>query len=494
MRPLGLALLVLALSASPASAAVISIEDNFCGCDPSSGDQDTHTVVVTAQPGEHNAITVEQRPRGVLVTDTGAPLTGACRPAQTGGRFCRGRFDGVDVSLGDGDDALASGVGGSVEGGPGDDQIHTGGVFATLSGGPGADLLDATGSERASVTYADHADGVTVRLDGIANDGAAAEGDNVLGAVTGITGGSGGDRLEAGALSTGLFGGAGDDVLVGGPHGDTITGGDGADTVQAGDGNDHIEGGAGADDLGGGDGFDEASYAGAGAPLTLSIGDGANDGAAGENDDIRDDIEALAGGSANDVLIGTPGANRLIAYGGQDVLRGGAGPDELIGWDDGDELDAGPGPDRVQSGALDRPLLRDGEVDRLDCRRHAPVIEADDSDVLTACAPPLIVRRAARLRRGSIVTFVARCPRDSAVPCRGRVRLTGFHGRRLSRTIRFRAIDPGERARLHARLPAQMRTGECVLAVARTRRADGPPSVTVSRGPVGCLPVPSRPR
>ena len=38
----------------------------------------------------------------------------------------------------------------------------------------------------------------------------------------------------------------------------------------------------------------------------LSIGDGANDGAAGENDDIREDVEALAGGSENDVLIGTP--------------------------------------------------------------------------------------------------------------------------------------------------------------------------------------------
>ena len=44
-----------------------------------------------------------------------------------------------------------------------------------------------------------------------------------------------------------------------------------------------------------------------------------NDGAAGENDDIRDDVEALAGGSENDVLIGTAGPNRLIAYGGEDV-------------------------------------------------------------------------------------------------------------------------------------------------------------------------------
>ena len=199
------------------------------------------------------------------------------------------------------------------------------------------------------MTYADHTDGVTVRLNGIADDGASGEGDNVIGRVTGITGGSGNDVLEAGQAASGLFGGAGDDVLTGSPERDTIDAGDGSDTVAGGAGDDYLEGGGGTDDLVGGDGFDEASYLDATAPLTLSIGDGPNDGAAGENDDIHDDIEALAGGSRDDVLIGTAGANRLIAYGGQDVLRGGAGPDELIGWDDGDELDAGPGPDRVRS-------------------------------------------------------------------------------------------------------------------------------------------------
>ena len=177
------------------------------------------------------------------MTDSGAPLTGACRPANTGGgRFCRGRFDGVDVSLGDGDDSLTSGVGGSVDGGPGDDQIHTGGAFSTLSGGPGADLLDATASQGAAVTYADHTDGVTVRLNGVADDGAAGEGDNVLGPVTGITGGSGNDDLQAGRHASGLFGGAGNDVLTGSPEGDTINAGDGNDTVAGGDGNDHLDG------------------------------------------------------------------------------------------------------------------------------------------------------------------------------------------------------------------------------------------------------------
>ena len=71
-----------------------------------------------------------------------------------------------------------------MDGGAGDDQIHTGGVFSELSGGPGADLLDATGSLGAAVSYEDHTDGVTVRLNGVADDGSPGEGDNVLGPVT----------------------------------------------------------------------------------------------------------------------------------------------------------------------------------------------------------------------------------------------------------------------------------------------------------------------
>jgi hypothetical protein len=81
MRSLGLALPALALLAPPASAAVIEIRENYRGCDPSSGDEDTRTVIVRAAPGEADVMRVEARPRGVLVTDLRAELTGACRPA-----------------------------------------------------------------------------------------------------------------------------------------------------------------------------------------------------------------------------------------------------------------------------------------------------------------------------------------------------------------------------------------------------------------------------
>jgi hypothetical protein len=489
MRSLGLALLALAFTGSPASAAVIDIEEHFCGCDPSSGDEDTFTVVVTAAAGEHNVITVERSPRGIVIKDAGAPLTGRCRPTRDGaGRFCRGIFDGADVSLGDGDDSLTQGVAGTLDAGPGDDQIRVAAHFALLSGGPGADLLDATASDGAGVTYADHAEGVTVRLNGLADDGAPGEGDNLLGPITGITGGDGDDLLEAGPTASALFGAGGKDTLVGSPQGDSLHGGDGDDSLSGGDGNDHLTGAGGADALSGGPGLDEAAYGGT-QPLHLSIGDGANDGVAGEGDDIREDIESLAGGSGNDVLIGDADANRLIAFGGQDVLRGGAGPDELIGWGDGDELDAGPGADRVQAGSLDQPLLADGELDRLDCRRHAPVIEADAFDVLRTCAPSVIVRRASRLRSGGLVTLVARCPEESAVPCQGRLWVNRFQGRRVSRKVRLRPLDPGDRTRLRIRLADHIRRGACLLATTRTRRDDGLDSVTVARNAIGCLPA-----
>ncbi len=488
MRPLALALLALALSAAPAHAAVIEIEDHFCGCDGSSGEEDTRGIVVTANPGETNAITVTRSPRGIVIEDTGAPLTGRCRVARSGGRFCRGEYDGVDVLLGDGDDRLDhSTAGGTVEGGPGDDDIRVTTAIYTLAGGSGADRMDATGALGASVSYADHTENVTVRLNGLADDGGTGEGDNVLGPVTGMTGGTGDDLLEAGPTGSGLFGGDGGDTLLGSPERDTLNGGQGDDDLLGGDGGDYLDGAGGADVLSGGPGLDEVAYGGS-APLHLSIGDGANDGASGEGDDLREDVEALSGGTGDDVLIGDEDGNRLIAYSGRDVLRAGGGADELIGWNDGDELDAGPGRDRVDAGALDRPLLADGERDRLSCRSRAPAIEADPFDELRSCAPRVTVRPLSRARAGRPLVLRARCPLESAVPCEGRVWVHLRGGRRLSRAVHFGPIEPGGRERVIVRLRSFPRRAMCLHATTRTRRDDGLDTVTETRSVFACLP------
>jgi Ca2+-binding RTX toxin-like protein len=307
MRSLGLAVVALAFTASPATAAVIELEDHYCGCDGSSGDTDTVGIIVRAAPGELNRITVRGMPRGVLIQDAGAPLTGRCRPSPARGRFCRGvLFDGVSVYLHDGDDRIQHDFGGYIDGGPGDDEIvgsSSLGATFRLAGGPGADRLEAHTVSGSTVSYASHTDGVTVRLDGLANDGAVGEGDNVLGTITGIAGGSGDDRLELGASGGGLFGGDGADTLLGSPEHDTMDGGDGNDELLAGAGNDYLSGGAGADLLSGGPDLDEVAYGGP-EPLQLSIGDGPNDGAPGEGDDIRGDVESLTGGRGDDLLIG----------------------------------------------------------------------------------------------------------------------------------------------------------------------------------------------
>ena len=98
-------LLAMGLLASPAAATTIRFEYEDCGCDPSSGDEGTTTMIVRAGPGERNEIAVRSRPRGYLVEDRGAPLSG-CRPSRRGGRFCPGDLNEVVVRLGDGDDRL----------------------------------------------------------------------------------------------------------------------------------------------------------------------------------------------------------------------------------------------------------------------------------------------------------------------------------------------------------------------------------------------------
>jgi hypothetical protein len=490
MRSFGLALLALALTASPARAAVIEFEDHFCGCDGSSGDTDTVGIIVRAAPGELNRITVRQIPTGILILDDGPPLTGRCGPSPSGGRFCRGTlFDGVAVHLGDGDDRIQQDVQGFADGGEGNDQITAsappGGTFV-FAGGPGADRLEALGETVGTVTYADHTEGVTVRLNGIADDGAPGEGDNVLGNVTGMVGGSGDDRLEAGPNGSLLLGGGGSDMLLGSPRPDGVRGGDGDDQLIAGDGDDYLVGGGGADVLSGGGGLDEVAYDGP-ASLYLSIGDGPNDGIAGEGDDIQAGVESLTGSDRDDVLIGDDGPNRLIAYGGHDVLRGMGGADRLTGWNDGDELDAGAGPDIVEAGALDLPLLADGEADRLNCRSRAPAIAADDLDVFRSCAPRVYMRIRPRVQPGRRIAMRARCPQESTVPCQGRVWLRLRGGRHISRAVRFGPVDPGALIRVQPRLRVRPRRDACISATAVTNRQDGIRTSTITRSAFTCL-------
>lgn len=208
-------------------------------------------------------------------------------------------------------------------------------------------------------------------------------------------GGGGSDVLST-ALSTGL--GSGTETLNGGLGEDTLTGSDAAapklngnddnDTLNAGTGrfgsgdtggpgNDVLNGNneqsdrfhsePGADTYSGGtrprppqlsagDEFFQAPraasdamfYSGA-AAVSVTLDDVANDGAAGEGDNVKSDIESISGGDGNDVLDASSAATEpktLSGGRGDDTLTGGAKDDVLSGDNGFDTLNGGAGDDR----------------------------------------------------------------------------------------------------------------------------------------------------
>ena len=227
---------------------------------------------------------------------------------------------------GSGNDLLVGGSGNdSLDGGPdlGNDTLRGGPGTDTMTGGGGFDTAD----------YSDSPVGVNVTLDGIANDGAPGENDNV------------GSGIE------GVIGSAHDDVLTGGPGNDTLSGGAGHDVLNGLDGNDILDGGTGADTLHGGPGSDTADYSQRTHSVTVNLDGVANDGEPLEGDAVGSDVENAAGGSGDDHLIGNASANTLVGNGGGDVLDGLGGPDTLRGGAGLDTLNGGPGDDLLDGGS-----------------------------------------------------------------------------------------------------------------------------------------------
>ncbi len=115
------------------------------------------------------------------------------------------------------------------------------------NGGAGVDTIDYSGRTVA----------VTASLDGLANDGASGELDNLMPDIENVLTGSG------------------DDTIIGSDLGNELEGGDGADTISGGAGNDILFGGAGIDSLDGGLGDDILDGGAAvDTPLTCGAGDG----------------------------------------------------------------------------------------------------------------------------------------------------------------------------------------------------------------------------
>lgn len=129
-----------------------------------------------------------------------------------------------------------------------------------------------------------------------------------------------------------ISGGAGNDSLSAGNGNDKIDGGAGNDYLFGRDGNDTLDGGAGADEMLGGNQTDTVDYSSRTAPLYIGVGEHDDDGAAGEHDNVRGDVEVVLGGKGDDHLT-------TIYHDGRPLeLVGGAGTDTLGGINGADTL------------------------------------------------------------------------------------------------------------------------------------------------------------
>jgi Ca2+-binding RTX toxin-like protein len=245
------------------------------------------------------------------------------------------------------DTFLGSAANNTFVGNGGNDTLVGLGGNDTLDGGTGADDLSG-GAGEDTATYAPRTNAVTVTLDGVANDGETAEGDNARADIENILGGGGNDQLT---------GNAANNTLQGGPGNDTLTGLAGTDQLGGEDGDDVLDGGADADQFRGGDGVDTADYSNANGPVTVTLDDLADDGEAGEADNVASDVENVRGSKFDDSITGSSADN---------LLEGGEGNDLLDGQDGNDTLDGGPGSDTMLGGNGDDKALGDDPDDKVD--------------------------------------------------------------------------------------------------------------------------------
>jgi Ca2+-binding RTX toxin-like protein len=265
-----------------------------------------------------------------------------------------------------------------------------------------------------------------VRLNGEAGDDVLTS-NNFFGQFR-LDGGPGDDELNAG---TGRFAsspfGTGTDTATGGPGDDTFNGSDAPDNFAAEPGADTYRG---AGPAAGPDGFplpgprntpiDTMTYDGRADSVSVTLDDQPGDGAAGEDDNVGDDVEAVSAGAGDDVLQAGLGGALLAGNRGNDVIVGGPGRDVLSGGDGDDAIEA-----------------QGGNVDQIDCGAGAdsatldlPTGQPPVADAQTGCellgagagtfAKPVLTLKTARIaaatfRRTGAIRLTVRCAAACAI-------------------------------------------------------------------------------
>ncbi|MGF1464203.1 MAG: hypothetical protein ACFB2Z_13785 [Maricaulaceae bacterium] len=256
--------------------------------------------------------------------------------------------DASDVLIGDDGDNIISGEGGNdvLVGGAGDDTFLSDGQD-DIDGGEGNDTLDFSGlgADEAPGPF----DGVIVDLD--INSAGPAGTPSEFGGVLSAPPAAGG---------TILFGVDDIENVIGSDFNDGLFGNNEVNVLEGGAGDDLVHGFAGDDFQSGGAGTDTVLFAAAQASVFVDLNDQVSEeefeaivdgdadavfaatGGAGNN--VLSGFENVAGGAADDTLIGDGGDNVLDGNGGEDTLTGGAGDDTLVS-DGLDTLDGGEGVD-----------------------------------------------------------------------------------------------------------------------------------------------------
>jgi Ca2+-binding RTX toxin-like protein len=136
-----------------------------------------------------------------------------------------------------------------------------------------------------------------------------------------------------------IYGYGGNDTINGLSGDDRIFGGAGTDTLRGGDGDDFLEGGVGLDVVDGGAGDDMVSYAGTSGRVLANLGYSAvtvngftvsansvssrdvNNTAIIVEQDTVSNVEGVAGGAADDILVGKYGGGYMRGGGGSDYIQ-----------------------------------------------------------------------------------------------------------------------------------------------------------------------------
>jgi len=404
-----------------------------------------------------------------------------------------------------GDDRLIGGDGNDVmDGGAGNEFFDVGNGNDTINGGPGNDRIESGatpdgtdtyngGPDSDSVDYRSRTMALRLTADGVADDGEPGENDNIGADIEQISAGAGNDiivgspgrdSLQGNDGNDTVDGAAGDDFVSGGNGNDTLTGGAGDDSLSGDTGADTVQGGAGDDTIvsgffddepdvfGGGAGTDLADYSGASDAVNVSLDGAANDGVAGEGDNVGVDMEDIKGTAKADTLTGSTAANELDGGDGNDTLSGLAGADGLTGGRGGDTLDGGAGIDALAGGAgADRLRGRDNSRDDVSCGGGVDSAVLDARDDPRACD---IVSRgvavASATRRGRAAVIRLTCPAIEGVRCTGTLTLRSGTARVGGRGF---SIASGTTAALSMRLNARGRRARSLGATTVFRDALG---------------------